>query len=124
MRILITGVCGFVGSALAECLIERVEGLRILGIDNLIRPGAETNRLRMARLGVDFVHCDLRSASDIDSLPACDWVIDAAANPSVLAGLSGAGSSRRLFENNLAAFGNILEYCRVIDMNVLEIRIQ
>jgi CDP-paratose 2-epimerase len=30
----------------------------------------------------------------------------------VLAGLSGAGSSRRLFEHNLAGFGNVLEYCR------------
>jgi CDP-paratose 2-epimerase len=107
-----TGVCGFVGSALAECLIERVEGLRVIGIDNLMRPGAETNRARMARLGVDFIHRDLRSGSDIADLPACDWVIDAAANPSVLAGLSGAGSSRRLFEHNLAAFGNVLEYCR------------
>jgi CDP-paratose 2-epimerase len=112
MRILITGVCGFVGSTLAECLLERVEGLRVAGMDNLMRPGAETNRMRIERLGVEFVHGDLRSASDIAGLPACEWVIDAAANPSVLAGLSGAGSSRRLFEHNLAGFGNVLEYCR------------
>ncbi len=112
MKILITGACGFVGSALAEHLLERTEGLQIAGIDNLMRPGAETNRTRMERLGVEFIHGDLRSASDIEGLPACDWVIDAAANPSVLAGLSGAGSSRRLFEHNLAALGNLLEYCR------------
>jgi CDP-paratose 2-epimerase len=112
MRILISGVCGFVGSALAECLLERVEGIRIAGIDNLMRPGAETNRVRIERLGVEFIHGDLRSASDIGGLPACDWVIDAAANPSVLAGLSGVGSSRRLFEHNLVALGNVLEYCR------------
>ena len=112
MRILITGACGFVGSALAECLLERVEGIHVAGVDNLMRPGSETNRARMERLGVEFVHGDLRSASDVAGLPACDWVIDAAANPSVLAGLSGAGSSRRLFEHNLAALGNVLEYCR------------
>jgi CDP-paratose 2-epimerase len=112
MRILITGVCGFVGSTLAECLLERVEGIRVAGMDNLIRPGAETNRMRIERLGVEFIHGDLRSASDIAGLPHCEWVIDAAANPSVLAGLSGAGSSRRLFEHNLAGFGNVLEYCR------------
>jgi CDP-paratose 2-epimerase len=112
MRILITGVCGFVGSTLAEYLMERVEGVRVTGIDNLIRPGAETNRMRMARLGVEFIHGDLRSTSDMAGLPACDWLIDAAANPSVLAGLSGTGSSRRLFEHNLAGFGNVLEYCR------------
>jgi CDP-paratose 2-epimerase len=112
MKILITGVCGFVGSALAECLLERAEGIRITGIDNLMRSGAETNRMRIERLGVEFIHGDLRSASDMTGLPACDWVIDAAANPSVLAGLSGAGSSRRLFEHNLAALGNVLEYCK------------
>jgi CDP-paratose 2-epimerase len=112
MRILITGVCGFVGSALAECLLERVEGLHIVGLDNLMRPGAETNRARMGQLGVEFIHGDLRSASDIAGLPQCDWVIDAAANPSVLAGLSGGASSRLLFEHNLAALGNVLEYCK------------
>ncbi len=112
MKILITGVCGFVGSALAECLIERVEGLHVAGIDNLMRPGAETNRMALERLGVAFVHGDLRAASDVDGLPVCDWVIDAAANPSALAGLAGGGSSRRLFEHNLAALGNVLEYCR------------
>ena len=101
MKILITGVCGFVGSTLAECLLERVEGIRLAGIDNLIRPGAETNRMGVDALGVEFTHGDLRSASDIAGLPRCDWVIDAAANPSVLAGLSGSGSSRRLFEHNL-----------------------
>lgn len=112
MKILITGVCGFVGSALAACLLERLEGLRVVGIDNLMRPGAETNRMRVERLGVGFIHGDLRQASDINGLPACDWVIDAAADPSVLAGLSGSGSSRRLFEHNVTALGNVLDYCR------------
>jgi CDP-paratose 2-epimerase len=112
MKILVTGVCGFVGSALAEHLLERVEGIRVAGVDNLMRPGAETNRGRLQRLGVEFIHGDVRSASDIAGLPVCDWVIDAAANPSVLAGLSGAGSSRRLFEHNLSSICNVLEYCR------------
>ena len=112
MKILITGICGFAGSALAECLLERVEGVQLAGLDNLARPGSETNRARVERMGVEFVHGDLRSASDVAGLPACDWVIDAAANPSVLAGLSGSGSSRRLFEHNLAAIGNVLEYCK------------
>jgi CDP-paratose 2-epimerase len=119
MKILITGVCGFVGSSLAEFFLEQLEDIQIVGIDNLIRPGSETNRTRLERLGVQFIHGDLRQASDISDLPACDWVIDAAANPSVLAGLSGAQSSRRLFEHNLAAFGNILEYCRVNNSGLL-----
>jgi CDP-paratose 2-epimerase len=112
MRILITGVCGFVGSTLAEFLLERTEGIHVTGVDNLMRPGAETNRARLQSLGVKFIHADLRAASDVSAFPAVDWVIDAAANPSVLAGLTGDGSSRRLFEHNLTALGNILEYCR------------
>lgn len=112
MKILITGVCGFVGSALAVSLLERLEGIHIVGVDNLMRPGSETNRSRIERLGVQFVHGDLRSGADMSALPVCDWVIDAAANPSVLAGLSGAASSRLLFDHNLAAMGNVLEYCK------------
>lgn len=55
MKILITGICGFVGSALAECLLERHEGISVSGIDNLMRPGSETNRTRLHKLGVTFV---------------------------------------------------------------------
>ncbi|MEI9975554.1 MAG: hypothetical protein WDO73_27930 [Ignavibacteriota bacterium] len=39
-------------------------------------------------------------------------MIDAAANPSVLAGLPGNVSSRQLFEHNLASIVNVLEYCK------------
>jgi CDP-paratose 2-epimerase len=112
MRILITGICGFVGSSLAESLLQRREGVSICGIDNLMRPGSETNRARLRQLGVTFVHGDIRSASDFEPLPAADWVIDAAANPSVLAGLQAGFSSRQLFEHNLASLVNVLEYCK------------
>ena len=80
MKVLVTGVCGFVGSALATCLIERVEGLCVVGMDNMIRPGSETNRLLLEKMGIKLIHADLRSASDLEELPDCDWVIDAAAN--------------------------------------------
>jgi CDP-paratose 2-epimerase len=112
VRILITGVCGFAGSAIAEALMERREGLSISGIDNLHRPGSEINRVRLRKRGVKFVQGDIRLASDFESLPAADWVIDAAANASVLAGLPGNVSSRQLFEHNLASMVNVLEYCK------------
>lgn len=112
MRILITGVCGFAGSSVAETLLERRQGLSISGIDNLARPGSERNRQRLRSLGIEFVHGDIRAESDLENLPPADWVIDAAANPSVLAGVQGAGSSRQLFEHNLAAAVNVLEYCK------------
>jgi CDP-paratose 2-epimerase len=112
MKLLITGVCGFVGSALAEALLARREGLSITGIDNLMRPGSEANRSRLHKLGVAFVHGDIRLASDLEALPDVDWVIDAAANPSVLAGVAGLGTSRQLLEHNLGSMIHVLEYCR------------
>jgi CDP-paratose 2-epimerase len=112
MKILITGICGFAGTAVAEALMERREGLTIAGIDNLHRPGSEINRVRLRKRGVKFIQGDIRLASDFEPLPAADWVIDAAANPSVLAGLAGNVSSRQLFEHNLASMVNVREYCK------------
>jgi CDP-paratose 2-epimerase len=112
MKLLITGVCGFAGSALARALLESMEGLSIWGIDNLMRPGSETNRARLRQWGVKFVHGDIRCAADLEPLPGADWVIDAAANPSVLAGVAGAGTSRQLMEHNLAGLLEVLEYCK------------
>ena len=105
MRILITGICGFVGSALAIGIRENLEGVEIFGFDNFVRPGSELNRLALKKGGISVRHADLRSASDIEALPGADWVIDAAANPSVLAGMDGHSSSRQVIENNLWRYG-------------------
>ncbi|HEY1107064.1 MAG TPA: NAD-dependent epimerase/dehydratase family protein, partial [Opitutaceae bacterium] len=77
-----------------------------------IRPGSESNRAELKRLGVKLFHGDLRAASDLETLPAVDWVIDAAANPSVLAGVDGKTSSRQLIEHNLGGTVNMLEFCK------------
>ncbi|HTF99097.1 MAG TPA: NAD-dependent epimerase/dehydratase family protein, partial [Nitrospirota bacterium] len=89
MRVLITGICGFVGSSLAEAWLAAEPGLNIVGMDNFIRPGSEVNRERLKKLGVVLHHGDIRTASDFEALPVVDWVVDAAANPSVLAGTDG-----------------------------------
>lgn len=112
MRILITGVCGFVGSTLARALVESGAGHQLIGLDNFIRPGSESNRAELKQLGLRLFHGDLRSASDLESLPPVDWVIDAAANPSVLAGIDGRTSSRQLIEHNLLGTVNMLEFCK------------
>jgi CDP-paratose 2-epimerase len=112
MKVLISGICGFVGSHLARHLIESFENISILGIDNLARFGSEINRTSLKRLGVQLYHGDIRMASDMDALPFANWVIDAAAQPSVLAGLDGKTSSRQLLEHNLIGTINLLEYCR------------
>jgi CDP-paratose 2-epimerase len=112
MRILISGICGFVGSTIARALLERGSDRQVFGFDNFVRPGSETNRADLKRLGVRAFHADLRAASDLEGLPDADWIIDAAANPGVLAGIDGRTSSRQLVEHNLLGTVNLLEYCR------------
>jgi CDP-paratose 2-epimerase len=109
MKVLITGICGFVGSALARRIKGSQPESEVLGIDNLMRAGSEMNR-RLNEIGVSVFHGDVRCASDIEGLPSADWVIDAAANPSVLAGLR--SGTRQLIEHNLLGTVNVLEYCR------------
>jgi CDP-paratose 2-epimerase len=112
MKILISGICGFAGSHIARYLLESHEGITIVGLDNLARSGSETNRISLKRLGVQLFHGDIRMASDLETLPDADWVIDAAAQPSVLAGRDGKTSTRQLLEHNLLGTINLLEFCR------------
>jgi CDP-paratose 2-epimerase len=112
MDVLITGICGFVGATIARAFVEAGLPYRLIGCDSFVRPGSEWNRAALRRLGIRVVHADLRLASDVDALPRTDVVIDAAANPSVLAGVDGRTSSRQLIEHNLVGTVNLLEYCR------------
>lgn len=112
MTILLTGVCGFVGSTLASAIVDQGLNWKLLGIDNFARAGSELNRVELKRLGVRVMHGDIRCASDLEALPAVDWVIDCAANPSVLAGVDGGAASRQVMEHNLVGTLQMLEYCR------------
>ena len=112
MKILISGVCGFVGSTLAQGLLDNVSSREIIGLDNLSRPGSELNLQALRKRGVKLRHGDLRCASDLELIGEIDWIIDAAANPSVLAGVDGTTSSRQLIEHNLYGTVNLLELAR------------
>jgi CDP-paratose 2-epimerase len=112
MRVLITGACGFVGATLARELCATWQDLEIVGLDNFVRVGSERNRGALRELGVTVRHGDIRNPSDLDSLPRCDWILDAAANPSVLAGVDGRTSSRQLIEHNLGGTVNLLELAK------------
>jgi CDP-paratose 2-epimerase len=110
--IAITGICGFVASELALQLRERFDDAVITGIDNFSRPGSETTRPRLVAAGITVHHGDVRCASDVDALGDADWLIDAAAHPSVLAGVDGRSTSRQVIEHNLGGTVNVLEYCK------------
>ncbi len=116
MRILITGCCGFVGIRLLEFFksshASESDAVELYGIDNLCRPGSQRNRATAVKLCQRFLHGDLRLASDLENVPAVDWVIDASANASVLSGSANSTSSRQLIESNLITTINILEFCK------------
>ena len=110
MTILITGAAGFVGSCISQYFREHYSNVNIIGIDNLSRRGSENNIVRLVEMGCKFYHGDIRNKEDIDDLPKADWIIDCAANPSVLAGLD--GGSLGLVNNNLTGTINLLEKCK------------
>ncbi len=98
-HILITGGAGFVGANLATLFKRDFSDVRVTAFDNLKRRGAELNVSRLSAAGVAFVHGDVRCPSDLAGLPPFDLLIDAAAEPSVHAGL--AGSPWPVLETNL-----------------------
>ena len=110
MRILISGICGFVGSTLAKSLLAA--GHQVTGFDSYIRPGSETNRAPLEQLGAQVRTAALRDAAAMAARPAADFVIDAAANASVLAGVDGKTSAKELVDHNLLGTVHLLEYCK------------
>lgn len=126
MHWLVTGGCGFVGSRIVKWFLANEPQLKITLVDNLMRPGSQTNRAPLECLGAEVILGDLRDRDFVESLPACDWVIDCAANPSVLAGLGSAAldappnslwqanpsPSQNLVDHNLGGTIHLLEYCK------------
>lgn len=97
---------------MCRAIAEAGLGWKITGLDNLGRRGSELNRPSLQAWGVNLIHGDLRCPSDIAALPKVDWIIDCAANASVLAGADGLTSSRQLMEHNLFGTVQLLEKCR------------
>jgi CDP-paratose 2-epimerase len=114
MKIVISGICGFAGSCIAQSLLDDDAATELVGIDNFSRPGSQLNVEPLRRRGVKLIHGDVRAQSDLESIGKVDWIIDAAANASVLAGTDGATTSRQLIENNLYGTVNLLEVAKRI----------
>ena len=116
MKILITGICGFVGSTLARELVE--EGNELCGLDNFLREGSRGNLGPLRNLGIQVEEGDIRNEGDLAKMPKVDWVLDCAAEPSVLAGVTqgqtggGGMGSYELMDHNLIGTIRLLELCK------------
>jgi CDP-paratose 2-epimerase len=114
MGLLVTGGCGLTGTAIIGSLLGSMERLGVTVLDNLRRRGAETNVSMLESWGVRVYHGDVRVWSDAEPLPDVDWIIDCAAEPSVLAGTTSAvqvrTTRRQVIEHNLLGTVNVLEH--------------
>lgn len=108
MNILITGGAGFVGSSIAISLKNTYPSYTVYALDNLKRRGSELNLARLKSAGVVFFHGDIRNKEDFDTVPEVDAVIEASAEPSVLAGLN--GTPDYLINTNLVGTINCLNF--------------
>jgi len=115
MNVLITGVAGFLGAALARALLDR--GNHVTGIDNLNNYyDVELKKARLNSLkegnGVSFLKLDVSRRDDIENLFAnasFDLVLHLAAQAGVRHSIE---NPTAYIDANLVGFGNILEGCR------------
>ena len=57
MRILLSGICGFVGSSVAHGLLEHDSALELIGVDNLSRAGSHLNIEPLRQRGIKTDSC-------------------------------------------------------------------
>jgi CDP-paratose 2-epimerase len=103
MKILVTGGAGFVGSSLCIKLIKKYPHYTITAFDNLKRRGSELSLKDFQQHGVGFIHGDIRNPEDLAAAGSFDVLIEASAEPSVMAGLD--SDPTYVINNNL--FGSI-----------------
>jgi len=107
-KILITGGCGFVGSNLAIFMKQKYQSYEVIVLDNLKRRGSELNITRLKKHGIKFIHGDIRIKEDFSEVGPIDLLIEASAEPSVLAGIN--SSLDYLINTNLIGTINCLNF--------------
>ncbi len=116
MKILVTGVAGFIGHALTEHLCQR--GDEVLGIDNLnsyYDTGLKQARLKRLQAQTDFrfLKMDIADAAALEKIfkhHKFERVLNLAAQAGVRYSLT---NPRAYIDSNLVGFANLLECCRL-----------
>ena len=108
-KILVTGGAGFIGSSICIRLKEKYPDYSIIAFDNLKRRGSELNLIDFRKLGINFVHGDIRNSEDLNSVGNFDVLIEASAEPSVLSGLN--TDPTYVINNNLYGSINCFNAC-------------
>ena len=115
--ILVTGGAGFVGANLSVLLKSKYPEYRIVALDNLKRRGSELNLTRLKEIGVEFCHGDIRNKEDLESVGEIDFLIEAAAEPSIMAGFN--NSPDYVVNTNLTGTINCLNYIRNFNAKII-----
>lgn len=115
--ILVTGGAGFVGSTICLNLKEKYPDYKIIAFDNLKRRGSELNLVDFHKHGIIFVHGDIRNIEDIAAVGGFDVLIEASAEPSVMAGLN--SNPTYVINNNLYGSINCFNACLRYNANLI-----
>lgn len=113
MKILITGGAGFVGSNLAIKFKNKYPDYEITCLDNLKRRGSELNLTLLLTNNISFKHADIRCKEDFFEINDVDLIIDASAEPSVMAGIN--SPIEQVYNNNLLGTVNCLELAKKLN---------
>jgi nucleoside-diphosphate-sugar epimerase len=114
MKILVTGVAGFIGSHTAERLASL--GHEVIGVDNFNDYYDINLKLLNAKAveaaGVNIIKLDLRAVDMFRELPRdIDYIFHFAAQP----GISSSSSFEDYFSNNMIATKNLVDYALECD---------
>ena len=121
-KIFITGICGFVGSSLANFFYHK--NYQISGIDNLSRKGSYINFLKLKKKGIKILRGNLCSRNLLSKIlknkKKFDDFIHCAAYTSVLDGVNQI-LPKQLYENNILSTLNSLEMAEHFKSNFIYI---
>ena len=111
MKVLVTGVAGFIGMHCAQRLTSR--GDEVVGVDNLSPYySVQLKRDRLKQLSIRFHELDIANSSALSSIfekERPEKVLHLAAQPGVRYSLENPAA---YVESNLVGFANLLECCR------------